>query len=104
MRTRLLLSHWTLFHGRNRRIGAVIADPNSPFSEPSTFIDPLTDSAACARDLPFLQQLGVNAIRIYSVNSSLNHDDCMNAFSKAGIYTMYVVEHLSDAPVFTVIL
>ncbi|KAH9853090.1 Glucanosyltransferase-domain-containing protein [Lenzites betulinus] len=68
--------------------GAVSTDPNSPFSEPSTFIDPLIDSAACARDLPFLQQLGVNTIRVYSVNSSLNHDDCMSALSGAGIYTI----------------
>ncbi|KAJ2982678.1 hypothetical protein NUW54_g10719 [Trametes sanguinea] len=57
-------------------------------SKPSTFIDPLMDGSACARDLPFLQQLQVNTIRVYSVNSSLNHDDCMNAFSQAGIYTI----------------
>ena len=69
--------------------GAVVADENSPFSEPSTFIDPLANSTACARDLPFLQQLNVNTIRVYSVNSSLNHDDCMNALSSAGIYTMF---------------
>ncbi|KAI0670201.1 Glucanosyltransferase-domain-containing protein [Trametes maxima] len=68
--------------------GAASNDPNSPFSEPSTFIDPLTDSSACSRDLPFLQSLGINAIRVYSVNSSLNHDDCMKAFSQAGIYTI----------------
>ncbi|KAI9066719.1 carbohydrate-binding module family 43 protein [Trametes sanguinea] len=68
--------------------GALSTDPNNPFSEPSTFIDPLMDGSACARDLPFLQQLQVNTIRVYSVNSSLNHDDCMNAFSQAGIYTI----------------
>ncbi len=71
-------------------LGETSTDPNNPFSEPSTFIDPLTDSAACKRDIPFLQKLGVNAIRVYSVDSSKNHDDCMSALSSAGIYTMCV--------------
>lgn len=71
------------------RVGATSTDPNNPFSEPSTFIDPLQDGVACKRDIPFLQQLGVNTIRVYSVNSSLNHDDCMSALSAANIYTMY---------------
>ncbi|KAJ7102325.1 1,3-beta-glucanosyltransferase [Mycena belliarum] len=68
--------------------GAVVASSANAFNEPSTFIDPLADAAGCARDLPFLQQLGVNTIRVYSVDSSLNHDSCMNAFSAAGIYTI----------------
>lgn len=68
--------------------GATSTDPNNPFSEPSTFIDPLQDGTACKRDIPFLQQLGVNTIRVYSVNSSLNHDDCMSALSAANIYTI----------------
>lgn len=65
-----------------------MADPNNPFGEPSSFIDPLSDPSACSRDVPYLQQLGVNTIRVYSVNSSLNHDGCMNTFSGAGIYTI----------------
>ena len=66
-------------------------DPNNPFLEPDSFIDPLADGNGCTRDLPYLQQLGINAIRVYSVNSSLNHDSCMNTFSQANIYTMFVV-------------
>ncbi|PPQ67412.1 hypothetical protein CVT25_005991 [Psilocybe cyanescens] len=68
--------------------GDVVASDNNPFGEPSSFVDPLSIDAACARDLPFLQELGVNTIRVYSVNSSLNHDACMNAFSQAGIYAI----------------
>ncbi|KAJ3792261.1 glycoside hydrolase family 72 protein, partial [Lentinula aff. detonsa] len=68
--------------------GAVVPGADNSFLEPSTFIDPLADSDGCSRDLPFLQKLGVNTIRVYSVNSSLNHDSCMSTFSGAGIYTI----------------
>lgn len=54
----------------------------------SSFIDPLSEPANCTRDIPYLQQLGVNAIRVYSVNASLNHDECMQALDAAGIYVM----------------
>ncbi|PPR00255.1 hypothetical protein CVT24_005003 [Panaeolus cyanescens] len=68
--------------------GEVIAGPDNDFLEPSTFIDPLALGDACRRDLPFLQELGVNTLRVYSVDSSLNHDDCMSTFSNAGIYVI----------------
>jgi hypothetical protein len=68
--------------------GNVVASADNAFGEPSDFIDPLAIPAACTRDLPFLQQLSVNTIRVYSVNASLNHDECMNMFSQAGIYTI----------------
>jgi hypothetical protein len=70
--------------------GAASVDPNAPFSEPSTFVDPLANGTACQRDLPYLKELGVNAVRVYSANASLNHDTCMQALSGANIYVMYV--------------
>ncbi|KIJ21411.1 carbohydrate-binding module family 43 protein [Paxillus involutus ATCC 200175] len=68
--------------------GQVVADSSNTFLEPSTYIDPLSNGTACQRDLPYLQQLGVNTIRAYSVDSTQNHDTCMQLFSGAGIYTV----------------
>lgn len=52
----------------------------------SSTSDPLADSAGCTRDVPEFQKLGLNAIRVYSVDNNVNHDDCMNMLSAAGIY------------------
>ncbi|KAI5965660.1 gel2 [Candida pseudojiufengensis] len=48
--------------------------------------DPLSDPVICARDIILFQELGINTIRIYSVNSDLNHDKCMTMLAMAGIY------------------
>ncbi|KAJ6475394.1 Glucanosyltransferase-domain-containing protein [Mycena sanguinolenta] len=66
----------------------IISGPDNPLDQSSTFVDNLADAAGCVRDLPFLQQLGVNAIRAYSVDSTLNHDLCMVALREAGIYVI----------------
>ena len=48
--------------------------------------DPLADSAGCTRDVPEFTKLGINTIRVYTVDNTANHDDCMSALSAAGIY------------------
>ncbi|KAK9321919.1 Glucanosyltransferase-domain-containing protein [Lipomyces orientalis] len=48
--------------------------------------DPLSDADVCARDIYLLQNLGVNTVRIYSVDPTLNHDECMTLLASAGIY------------------
>ncbi|TFK21136.1 1,3-beta-glucanosyltransferase [Coprinopsis marcescibilis] len=58
------------------------------FGEPGTFIDPLADAAACRRDLEHLRAASINTLRVYSVDSSLNHDECMRLFSDANIYVI----------------
>lgn len=74
----------------NQSTGEVVVSDDNPFGEPHTYIDPLALTDACQRDIPYLTRLGVNALRIYSVDPTLNHDACMTALSAAGIYTMYV--------------
>jgi hypothetical protein len=61
---------------------------NGNFPEPSSYIDPLSSGTNCTRDLPYMKQLGVNALRVYSVNPQLNHDDCMRTFNDNGIYVL----------------
>ena len=48
--------------------------------------DPLSDPTACLRDAALMQDLGVNAIRCYNVNPTLNHDECVAIFDTVGIY------------------
>ncbi|KAI9742725.1 MAG: beta-glucanosyltransferase [Candelina submexicana] len=52
----------------------------------SKLVDPLADTTTCTRDIAKFKDLGLNTIRIYSVDNSANHDDCMKALSDAGIY------------------
>ncbi|KAK6456657.1 Glucanosyltransferase-domain-containing protein [Scheffersomyces xylosifermentans] len=50
------------------------------------FKDPLSNPDECARDIQLFQELGINTIRIYSINPDLNHDVCMSMLATAGIY------------------
>ncbi|KAF6745022.1 1,3-beta-glucanosyltransferase [Ephemerocybe angulata] len=66
--------------------GEVIDSPDNDFGEPSTYIDPLAIPAGCTRDVELFKQAKINAVRVYSVDSSANHDACMKTFSDNGIY------------------
>lgn len=52
----------------------------------SANIDPLADTTICSRDIPRFTELGVNTIRVYSVDNHRDHTECMNMLSEAGIY------------------
>ncbi|OHE92959.1 glycolipid anchored surface protein [Colletotrichum orchidophilum] len=49
-------------------------------------IDPLADTSICGRDIPKFKDLGVNTIRVYSVDNSKDHKECMQQLADAGIY------------------
>jgi 1,3-beta-glucanosyltransferase GAS5 len=52
----------------------------------SDITDPISDTAGCTRDIAEFTKLGINTIRVYAVDNTANHDDCMNALAAAGIY------------------
>jgi len=52
----------------------------------STNYDPIGHIADCTRDIDNFKKLGINTVRVYSVDNSLNHDDCMKLLADAGIY------------------
>ncbi|KAK6463526.1 pH responsive protein 1 precursor [Scheffersomyces coipomensis] len=58
-----------------------------------SFQDPLADESTCQRDVKYFQELNTNVLRVYAVNTSLNHDACMNIFANAGIY---IIADLSE--------
>lgn len=48
--------------------------------------DPIADTAVCLRDIEKFKELGINTLRVYSVDNSRSHDECMKALADAGIY------------------
>ena len=48
--------------------------------------DPLADADSCKRDIKYFKELGINTIRVYTVDNKADHDECMNALEEAGIY------------------
>jgi hypothetical protein len=48
----------------------------------------LTSGAQCDIDAKLISDLGANVVRVYSVDPTLSHDDCMAAFEQRGIYVI----------------
>ncbi|EGV64329.1 1,3-beta-glucanosyltransferase [Yamadazyma tenuis] len=57
----------------------------------SNLKDPISDPDTCERDIPYFQKLGVNTIRIYSIDNTKDHKECMNKLADAGIYVLFDV-------------
>jgi 1,3-beta-glucanosyltransferase GAS5 len=48
----------------------------------------IRDIANCQLNIPYMQKLGLNAIRVYSVDNSADHRECMALLDQAGIYVI----------------
>ncbi|CCK69001.1 1,3-beta-glucanosyltransferase KNAG_0B05690 [Huiozyma naganishii CBS 8797] len=71
------------------------------------YIDPLAEPSICLRDLPYLNKLGVNTIRVYSIDPTKSHDVCMEALKKENIYVLIDLSEpdvsiIRDNPVWSV--
>lgn len=52
----------------------------------SNLTDPLADASVCDRDVPVLKDLGINTVRVYTVDNSQDHSHCMKLLQENGIY------------------
>ncbi len=52
----------------------------------SKVADPIADVASCKRDVAKFKALGLNTVRVYTVDNTANHDQCMTELANAGIY------------------
>ena len=58
--------------------------------------DPLSDANSCLRDAALMQQLGINTVRIYNLDPTVNHDQCASIFYSVGIYMILDVNSPFD--------
>ncbi|KAJ9628885.1 hypothetical protein H2203_002790 [Taxawa tesnikishii (nom. ined.)] len=70
---------------------------NSTDSSDTSFTDPLADAAGCKRDLPYLQQLRTNTIRVYAIDPTKDHSQCMQMLQNAGIYVVLDLSQPSES-------
>jgi len=71
------------FEGNNRfYIRGVDYQPGGS----SDLADPIADEAGCTRDIVEFKKLGINTVRVYTVDNTAKHDACMTALADAGIY------------------
>ncbi|KAG7662598.1 PHR2 [[Candida] subhashii] len=65
-----------------------IAYQQNPNGTNATFVDPLADADACKRDIPYMQAVDTNVIRVYALDNTADHTACMEMLQDAGIYVI----------------
>lgn len=55
---------------------------------PDAGVDVLSNATHCKRDAALMQKLGINTLRVYNLDPTVNHDECMSIFNAVGIYAM----------------
>jgi hypothetical protein len=48
--------------------------------------DNLADVNHCRRDIAYFKKLNINTVRVYAIDNTANHDECMQLLADAGIY------------------
>ncbi|RMY17824.1 hypothetical protein D0866_13352 [Hortaea werneckii] len=48
--------------------------------------DPIANVESCKRDVAEFKKLGINTVRVYTVDNTKDHDECMSMLADAGIY------------------
>lgn len=69
------------------------AERSNATGDVTSYNDPLADPAACKRDVEYMVKSNTNALRVYAVDPTKNHDECMKTFADAGIY---IIADLSE--------
>ncbi|KAK7937288.1 uncharacterized protein PG986_014156 [Apiospora aurea] len=52
------------------------------------YVDSLADIDSCKRDVPFMKQIFTNVVRVYAIDPSANHDECMDLLAANDIYVV----------------
>lgn len=61
---------------------------NTTQTEDIDYTDPLADTTSCKRDIEYLKKVQTNTIRVYAIDPTKDHDECMTALADAGIYVV----------------
>ncbi|SCU86889.1 LANO_0C09494g1_1 [Lachancea nothofagi CBS 11611] len=77
--------------------GIAYQEDSANVTSGESFNDPLADYSTCSRDIPYMQAVDTNTIRVYALNTSLDHTQCMQALNDAGIYVIADLSQPSES-------